>query len=58
MEGFSACGMKERRRVALDLHDSTAQTLAALALNLTLIQNHKEIPASPGMRNSWRQASS
>ena len=41
---------EERRRVALDLHDSTAQTLAALALNLTLIQNHKEIPASPGMR--------
>lgn len=37
---------EERRRIARDLHDSTAQNLGALALNLALIQNQKEIPAT------------
>ena len=31
----------ERRRLALDLHDSTAQTLAALAVNLDLVDGTK-----------------
>jgi two-component system NarL family sensor kinase len=34
---------EERRRIARDLHDSTAQLLTALALNLTLLQNEKGI---------------
>ena len=29
---------QERRRIALELHDSTAQTLAALAMNLALVK--------------------
>jgi len=32
---------QERRRIALELHDSTAQTLAALAMNLALVQKSK-----------------
>ncbi|MGH7819951.1 MAG: PAS domain S-box protein, partial [Candidatus Binatia bacterium] len=32
---------QERRRIALELHDSTAQTLAALAMNLALVRKSK-----------------
>jgi PAS domain S-box-containing protein len=41
---------EEQRRIARDLHDSTAQTLAALVLNLTSLYDHKELPASPNLR--------
>ncbi len=37
---------EERRRIARDLHDSTAQTLTALALNLALIQRQKGMPGN------------
>jgi signal transduction histidine kinase len=33
---------EERRRLARDLHDSTAQTLAALSVNLSLLSQHRE----------------
>jgi signal transduction histidine kinase len=33
---------EERRRLALDLHDSTAQSLAALTMNLAMIQVNKK----------------
>lgn len=36
---------EERRRIARDLHDSTAQTLCALALRLALIQ--EQMPGDP-----------
>jgi PAS domain S-box-containing protein len=39
---------EERRRIARDLHDSTAQTLAAMALNLGLIQAQCPIPRNSG----------
>jgi PAS domain S-box-containing protein len=39
---------EERRRIARDLHDSTAQTLAALALNLGLIRALCRIPEGSG----------
>jgi signal transduction histidine kinase len=32
---------EERRRVAFELHDSTAQLLAALAINVELLEKHK-----------------
>ncbi len=39
---------EERRRIARDLHDSTAQTLAAMALNLGLIQTQCRIVKNSG----------
>jgi PAS domain S-box-containing protein len=33
---------QERRRIALELHDSTAQTLAALAMNLALVKKSED----------------
>lgn len=33
----------ERRRIARDLHDTTVQNLAALAMNLALIQKHRAV---------------
>lgn len=41
---------EEQRRIARELHDSTAQTLAALVLNLNMLQSHKDLHASSGMR--------
>ncbi len=38
---------EERRRIARDLHDSTAQTLSALALNLASIQSQKDMQGDP-----------
>jgi PAS domain S-box-containing protein len=37
----------ERRRIARDLHDSTAQTLSGLVLNLAYLQNPKRGERSP-----------
>ncbi len=37
----------ERRRLARDLHDSTAQTLSALSLNLALLNHFSEISNHP-----------
>jgi PAS domain S-box-containing protein len=34
---------QERRRIALELHDSTAQTLAALAMNLALVKKSEAL---------------
>jgi len=34
---------QERRRIALELHDSTAQTLAALAMNLALVKKSETL---------------
>jgi PAS domain S-box-containing protein len=34
---------RERRRIALELHDSTAQTLAALAMNLALVKKSEDV---------------
>ncbi|MGH9344030.1 MAG: PAS domain S-box protein [Terriglobia bacterium] len=34
---------QERRRLARDLHDSTAQNLTALLINLSLLQNHSGV---------------
>lgn len=36
---------EERRRIARDLHDSTAQALSALTLNIALIQRQRDVPA-------------
>ena len=33
---------EERRRLALDLHDSTGQCLAALTMNLDIVERHKK----------------
>ena len=33
---------EERRRIAFDLHDSTGQLLAALAINVGLLERHKD----------------
>jgi signal transduction histidine kinase len=41
---------EEQRRIARDLHDSTAQTLAALTMNLNMLHNHKELPFSTNLR--------
>lgn len=41
---------EERRRIARDLHDSTAQTLSALAANLALLKEQ----AAPLGGNAWR----
>ncbi len=41
---------EEQRRIARELHDSTAQTLAALVLNLNMLQSHKELHANAVMR--------
>ncbi len=38
---------EERRRLARELHDSTAQTLSALSLNLALLEQVKEITQHP-----------
>src|SRR5437867_3840875 len=35
---------QERRRIARELHDSTAQTLSALAVNLALLKQHADEP--------------
>ncbi len=37
----------ERRRLARELHDSTAQTLSALSLNLALLNHYSEISNHP-----------
>ncbi len=41
---------QERRRIALELHDSTAQTLAALAMNLALVSESLEKSSGPERR--------
>src|SRR5450755_2479504 len=38
---------EERRKLSRDLHDSTGQTLAALKISVTLLQEHcKQIPSA------------
>ncbi|MGH9451049.1 MAG: PAS domain S-box protein [Terriglobia bacterium] len=37
----------ERRRIARDLHDGTAQALAALSINLSLLQMHEGVKRDP-----------
>ena len=42
---------EERRKLARDLHDTTGQTLAALKIGVSLLQeNCKEMPAIAGNR--------
>jgi signal transduction histidine kinase len=41
---------EERRRIAFELHDSTGQLLAALAINVGLLERHKEV-LSPQLSN-------
>jgi PAS domain S-box-containing protein len=42
---------EERRRIGRDLHDSTGQTLAALEIGLSELQNHAtSLPAATGQR--------
>ena len=44
---------EERRKLARDLHDSTGQTLAALKISLSLLQeNCKDAPAALAMLTS------
>jgi signal transduction histidine kinase len=43
---------EERRRLARELHDSTGQTLAALELNLVMLQQREDLPASVSERIS------
>lgn len=38
----------ERRRIARELHDTTAQTLAALCMNLTLLETQVAADSGPG----------
>ena len=38
---------EERRRIARELHDSTAQTVAALAINLSVLSDSWQIPEDP-----------
>jgi PAS domain S-box-containing protein len=40
---------QERRRIARELHDSTAQTLSALVMYLAIIQSHKDLPLFSGL---------
>ena len=42
---------EERRRIARELHDATAQSLAALAINLGVVQE-----SSPGLKSKARKA--
>src|SRR5882724_9003268 len=46
---------RERRRIALELHDSTAQTLAALAMNLALVKK-SEAKLDPASRRALEAA--
>ena len=46
---------RERRRIALELHDSTAQTLAALAMNLALVKK-SEAALDVGTRRALEAA--
>jgi PAS domain S-box-containing protein len=43
---------EERRRLALELHDSTAQSLAALSINLSLL-HQDDGSAPPAKRATW-----
>lgn len=47
---------EERRRIARDLHDSTAQTLSALALNLGLMQTRGEVHGGTPMSKLLEQS--
>jgi len=43
---------EERRRIARELHDGTAQNLAGLVMNLSLLMNSPAAPAEP----NWQRA--
>lgn len=43
---------EERRRIARELHDGTAQNLAGLVMNLSLLMNSPSAPAEP----NWQRA--
>jgi PAS domain S-box-containing protein len=47
---------EERRRIARELHDSTAQTLSALSINLALMQQYIEPSADPRVSTVLRNS--